>query len=384
MTAGQLIVNPETIRGLPSKLNGAQLFVGCFVQESEKHRTHSRSGPEIRWENTLTCNMPRNQGDLNIELVNESPNNGGIVATGKTPLADVCSRGHESKWVPLYSSSGESFGELKLNLSFKGNDSVGSVTSSFSGMDLNKSQHGGMENSRQGSFASLGPANPIPQNYGVGNPPPFTPPAAVSYPGQSNSHMPGSDVSTGDLVDRNGVVSPEKMTPSEFEEAKAKGKLPSWAKYGGALAGVAALGLTAWGAHELKEHFDKKEEEEKKHNQSESKPFVIPSGYLQPEKQHNQPTPQHQNQQHQTQQHQTQHYPTPPQQHVNQESFSKNKDKRDEKDEKKKMKKHEKEEKKKTKHKKKHNSSGSDSDSSDSSDSSDDEKHHKKKDSDWK
>ena len=63
--------------------------------------------------------MPRNQGDLNIELVNESPNNGGIVATGKTSLADVCSRGHESKWVPLYSSSGESFGELKLNLSFK-------------------------------------------------------------------------------------------------------------------------------------------------------------------------------------------------------------------------------------------------------------------------
>ncbi|KAI8348294.1 hypothetical protein BD560DRAFT_410777 [Blakeslea trispora] len=384
MTAGQLTVHPETIRGLPSKLNNAQLFVGCFVQESEKHRTHSRSGPEIRWENTLTCNMPRNQGDLNIELVNENPSNGGVVATGRVSLRDVCERGHESKWVPLYSNSNESFGELKLNLSFKSNDSVGSMTSSFGGMDLNKNQHGSYnsnENSRQSSFASLGPANPIPQNYGVGNPPPFTPPAAVSYAGEGNSYMPSnnsfSSESAKNLLDKDGVVSPDKMTPREFEEAKAKGKLPNWAKYGGgALAGVAALGLSAWGAHELKEHFDKKEEEEKKHQQGESKPFVIPPGYLQPEKQHSQPTPQHQNQQ----------YPVPPQQHVNHQSASSHpshvKDKRDEKDEKKKCKKQEKEEKKKMKkekkHKNKHDSSSS------SSDSSDDERHHKMQDKDWK
>jgi hypothetical protein len=104
--------------------------------------------------------------------------------------------------------------------------------------------HHSQSDSRQGSFASLGPANPIPQNYGSGSPPPFTPPAAVAYPEQSGnntmpgssmpgsampgSSMPGSTAAAG-LVGANGVVNPETMTKGEFEEAKSRGSLPTWA-----------------------------------------------------------------------------------------------------------------------------------------------------------
>lgn len=106
------------------------------------------------------------------------------------------------------------------------------------------SHQSSQSDSRQSSFASLGPANPIPQNYGSGSPPPFTPPAAVSYPGQNGNNtmpgsampgsampgsaMPGSDVKAG-LVGADGVVNPESMTKGEFEEAKSRGTIPTWA-----------------------------------------------------------------------------------------------------------------------------------------------------------
>jgi hypothetical protein len=106
--------------------------------------------------------------------------------------------------------------------------------------------------SRQGSFASLGPANPIPSNYGSGSPPPFTPPAAVSYPERSgNNSMPGSGMpgsgmpgsgmpgsgmpgsgmaTTGGLLagDQKTAINTENMSRDEFEEAKAKGNIPTW------------------------------------------------------------------------------------------------------------------------------------------------------------
>lgn len=101
--------------------------------------------------------------------------------------------------------------------------------------------------SRQGSYSSLGPANPIPSNYGSGSPPPFTPPAAVSYPeksgnyfmpsngsmpgsGMPGSSMPGSGMpSAGGLVaDQKATVNTENMSKDEFEEAKAKGSVPTW------------------------------------------------------------------------------------------------------------------------------------------------------------
>lgn len=78
--------------------------------------------------------------------------------------------------------------------------------------------------SRSSSYSSLGPANPIPENYGAGNPPPFHPPAPVSYPSDNKS---GS--SYNGLVGPDGVVSPDKMTEREFEEAKARGTIPTWA-----------------------------------------------------------------------------------------------------------------------------------------------------------
>lgn len=62
--------------------------------------------------------MPEGENFLNLEVVNESPNNGGIIATAKVALNQVYSQGHESKWVQLNSNQGRSYGELKLNLTF--------------------------------------------------------------------------------------------------------------------------------------------------------------------------------------------------------------------------------------------------------------------------
>jgi hypothetical protein len=83
----------------------------------------------------------------------------------------------------------------------------------------------GHSDSRQTSFSSLGPANPIPQNYGTGAPPPFTPPAggaAGSYSAGNNT-MPGSNVKV-----ESQTISTENMTKEEFEEQKARGNIPSW------------------------------------------------------------------------------------------------------------------------------------------------------------
>jgi len=397
MAVGKLTVSPETIRGFPSAgYEDSKLFVGCFIKESEKHRTHSVNGPEPFWKNNLDVTVPEGENYLNIEVVNESPNNGGIIATAKVALNQVYSQGHESKWIPLNSNQGRSYGELKLNLTFNGTSSVSSVTSSFGDMNLAGGQHGSYQqtttqsystshsqsDSRQSSFSSLGPSNPIPQNYGSGAPPPFTPPAAVSYPEKSgNNSMPGSNNSyvgtptAGGLVGTDGVVNPETMSKGEFEEAKARGTIPTWAKYGGgALASAAALGLAAWGTHELKEHFDekkKKEEEDEKKHKKDEKPFVPPTGYLQ-QQQPQQPYTIH-NQQH-NQEHQSKQYPAPPQQHVSSEHKGD----------------HYKKDKKEKKKSKKHGGSGSDSSSSSDSDSSDDErkgkkhdKHHKRRDNEW-
>lgn len=93
--------------------------------------------------------------------------------------------------------------------------------------------------SRQSSYSSLGPANPIPSNYGSGSPPPFTPPAAVSYPEKSgNNSMPGSGMPGSGMPAAGGLLAGENqqrppynienLTKSEFEVAKEKGDIPSW------------------------------------------------------------------------------------------------------------------------------------------------------------
>lgn len=63
-------------------------------------------------------NVPEGQNYLHLELVNESPVNGGILAKGKVALNQVFSQGREQSWVPLDSTTGNAFGELKLNLTF--------------------------------------------------------------------------------------------------------------------------------------------------------------------------------------------------------------------------------------------------------------------------
>lgn len=63
-------------------------------------------------------NVPEGQNYLHIELVNESPNNGGILAISKIALNQVFEQGTETKWAQLNSASGQSLGEIKLDLSF--------------------------------------------------------------------------------------------------------------------------------------------------------------------------------------------------------------------------------------------------------------------------
>ncbi|CAO3692663.1 unnamed protein product [Rhizopus stolonifer] len=66
---GRLSVTPVTARNIPD-IQGAKFFVGCFIQETEKHRTHSVEVPEGQ------------RHVLTVELVNESPN-GGLLGYGK-------------------------------------------------------------------------------------------------------------------------------------------------------------------------------------------------------------------------------------------------------------------------------------------------------------
>lgn len=64
----------------------------------------------------------------------------------------------------------------------------------------------------------------MPDNYGAGKPPPFHPP-----PSTGSSYYPSENKSYNGLVGPDGVVSPDKMTEREFEEAKARGTIPTWA-----------------------------------------------------------------------------------------------------------------------------------------------------------
>ncbi|KAI8644736.1 hypothetical protein BD408DRAFT_111056 [Parasitella parasitica] len=181
MAVGTLTVTPQTLHDFPSA--GSQdfkLFVGCFIRESEKQRTHAISHPNTTWSDSLNVTVPEGENHLNIELINESPTNSGIVATAKVALNQVYNLGKESIRVPLSSSNGGSFGNLELNLVFNGSNSVSSVSSSFGTMSLaggeqvsyqqttaqSHSTSHSQSDSRQTSFSSLGPANPIPANYG--------------------------------------------------------------------------------------------------------------------------------------------------------------------------------------------------------------------------
>ncbi|KAI8971598.1 hypothetical protein BDF20DRAFT_885240 [Mycotypha africana] len=245
MAVGTLIVHPENLLGLPSDLaHDARIFVGCFVRENDKHRTHSESGPEPYWKESLNCEVRESDDHLNIEIVNESPSNGGILASAKVPLEPVFNLGTEQKTVDL-NSHGRPVGQLRLKLTFNGSHSTGSVTTSFGNMNLagggnasyqqtasysHTTSHHVSSDSRQSSYSSLGPANPIPDNYGAGSPPPFTPPvgAAAAYPGKGNTSMPAAPP-VNNVMNAEGVVDPKKMSKDEFEEAKARGNLPTWA-----------------------------------------------------------------------------------------------------------------------------------------------------------
>jgi hypothetical protein len=109
------------------------------------------------------------------------------------------------------SSVSSSFGEMDL----RGNQHVEYASSSFSQTTTSHNMP-----SHQSSLSSLGPAQPVPENYGTGAPPPFNPPSSVAS--SSNASIPKE--SKGQQIDYSKI-----MTREEFEKGKEKGSIPKWA-----------------------------------------------------------------------------------------------------------------------------------------------------------
>ncbi|KAI8887398.1 hypothetical protein K501DRAFT_330627 [Backusella circina FSU 941] len=283
MAVGTLTIAPVSLRGLPSGLSGARFFVGCFVNPNDKHRTHSNEGPEPQWKDELTCNVSENDHFLALELVDENSSTG-LVAHSEVALDKVFKQGKDSNYVQFKNSLNEPFCEILVNLFFSGTNTVGSVSSSFGEMKVHGNEHISYSSSsfsqtttyhntpsHQSSMSSLGPAQPVPENYGGGAPPPFNPPPYSQNPvsdlSESGTRMPGG--SKDQQIDYSKI-----MTREEFEKRKEKGSIPKWAVYVGA---AVALGVGIYAAHEYKEHHEKQKKEEERRRREEARLQYMPA-----------------------------------------------------------------------------------------------------------
>ncbi|KAI8376110.1 C2 domain-containing protein [Radiomyces spectabilis] len=289
MPCGKLAVTAVAARGLSQTgLKDPKTFIGCYIQPHEKQRTKSNHGTEPCWNETLHYNVADTNSTLHVELIDESASNTSLVGNTQIDLSKVFKEGNHQEWVQVKNDRGEPIGDVQLAMTFSEVSVHEEIRQEYHEQRTSSvSVHSGS----QSSFAALGPETPLPENYGAGTPPPFKPQPPVSYvTSQSNLSSSNSDAELVSHVERLGV-----------EEKKEDGT--NWVKYGGALAGAAAaVGLGAWGAYELKQHYDEKKEQEEKEKEKhkvDAKPFHIPEGYLQP-----QPPSQPQSQPHSGQQQQ--------------------------------------------------------------------------------
>jgi hypothetical protein len=155
---------------------------------------------------------------LHLEIVNENPNDPGVIGQGSLDLGAVLYQNQrlDDVWVPIYSANnggGSTVGHALIRLEKQSQQQHGGAappppaySGSFSTNEYPQEKqqqppyYG--QPDRQSSFASLGPEQPLPANYGTGNPPPFTPPATSSnnppaypsspYSPQGSVSMPGN------------------------------------------------------------------------------------------------------------------------------------------------------------------------------------------------
>ncbi|ORY98466.1 hypothetical protein BCR43DRAFT_522599 [Syncephalastrum racemosum] len=246
MPQGRLLVTAVTVRGLSEAgFAESNTFLGCFVQQHDKKRTRSEQGPEPQWNQLLCCDIPSEDADtLYVEIVNEDPRRPGILGGGRVDLKSVFEEGHAEEWVSVVGQSGDIICQALVNIAFQNQDdeppAYGASPYGYPPPPEKDDEPG-----QQRSFSSLGPGQPMPANYGEGQPPPFQPQGAEG----------------GMVSAESGAYSQEEQE-IETEDGEKK-KVPSWVKYGGyALAGAAAIGLGAWAIHEIKEHYEEKKEEE--------------------------------------------------------------------------------------------------------------------------
>lgn len=155
---------------------------------------------------------------LHLEIVNENPNDPGVIGQGSLDLSPVLYQNQrlDDVWVPIYSAKNggsSTVGHALIRLEKQSQQQHGGAappppaySGSFSSNEYPQEKqpqppyYG--QPDRQSSFASLGPEQPLPANYGSGNPPPFTPPATSSnnppaypsspYSPQGSVSMPGN------------------------------------------------------------------------------------------------------------------------------------------------------------------------------------------------
>ncbi|KAI8340784.1 hypothetical protein BC941DRAFT_467951 [Chlamydoabsidia padenii] len=267
MTLGNLQVTAVTIRGLAENgFKNVNVFLGCYINVSDKHRTQTQQGPEPQWNQTLIVPIPEGNTKLYLEIVNENPNDPGVIGQGSFDLNPVLYQNQrlDEVWVPIHSSNGTStVGHALIRLEKQNQQGPPAYSGSFANNEYPQEKQQQQQQpyytqpDRQSSYSSLGPEQPLPANYGTGNPPPFTPPATSS---NNPPAYPSSPYSPQGSLPMPGTPQPGQMNEGQ-KDNKEKEKSTDWMKIG--LGAAAALGVGAFVTHEYNEH---QEEKHHKHN----------------------------------------------------------------------------------------------------------------------
>ncbi|CAO3594838.1 unnamed protein product [Absidia cylindrospora] len=248
MTIGNLQVTAVTIRGLT---------------ENGVHKP--------QWNQSLSLPIPESKTTLYLEVVNENPSDAGVIGRGSYDFSPVVYQNErlDDIWVPIYSTNNgtSTVGHVLIRLDKQHTQQQQqqqqqgggppAYSGSFGSNDYPQEKQQPPTYDRQSSFASLGPDQPLPENYGTGNPPPFTPPAT------SSNDPPAYPTSSYAPPQAGGYAMPGVPQPEQTSQQgqKEKEKSTDWMKIG--LGAAAALGVGAFAAHEYKEHQEEKHHQHK-------------------------------------------------------------------------------------------------------------------------
>ncbi|ORZ22337.1 hypothetical protein BCR42DRAFT_405972 [Absidia repens] len=240
MTIGNLQVTAVTIRGLAENgIHNVNAFLGCYIDVSDKHRTQTQQGPEPQWNQSLSLSIPESKTTLYLEVVNENPSDAGVIGRGSYDFSPVVYQNVrlDDIWVPIYSTNNgtSTVGHVLIRLDKQhtqqqqqhqqqGSGGPPAYSGSFGSNDYPQEKQQPPTYDRQSSFASLGPDQPLPENYGTGNPPPFTPPAT------SSNNPPAYPTSSYSPPQAGGYAMPGASQPEQTSQQgqKEKEKSTDW------------------------------------------------------------------------------------------------------------------------------------------------------------